>query len=107
MTPVNQFTYEQIKTVVRSFFPEARVLLFGSRARKDSRSDSDFDLLVIIEKTLPVRDKMSWRSKINKALVETLHLPFDVLLNSQDEVDEKKELPGHVVRWAVKEGVIL
>ena len=40
----------QITKSVKSVFPEAEVILFGSRARGDSKADSDFDLLVLIDK---------------------------------------------------------
>ena len=33
--------------------------------------------------------------------------PVDVLLNSEEEIVKKSELPGHIIRWAVKEGVQL
>ena len=40
----------QITKSVKSVFPEAEVILFGSRARGDSSPDSDFDLLVLLDK---------------------------------------------------------
>ncbi|MBW8051825.1 MAG: nucleotidyltransferase domain-containing protein [Cytophagales bacterium] len=103
----SQKTINTIKSTVSSFFPEAKVLLFGSRAREDSDNHSDYDVMVIINETLPLKEKRNWRGRINEALVEALHAPVDVLLNSEEEISIKKELPGHVVRWAIKEGVIL
>ena len=96
-----------IKTVVHSFFPDARVLLFGSRAKGTDRKDSDYDLLVITKSTYPAEEKISLRSKIDKALVKSLHAPVDVILNSEEEIESKKILPGHIVQWALKEGVWL
>ena len=40
---------------------------------------------------------------INKAL----KIPVDLLVNSEEEVREKQELPGHVVRTAIREGIML
>jgi len=48
---------------------------------------------------------MSWESKIRKALVHSFDVPFDVILQSQNEVDEKRNLTGHIVRYAMKEAV--
>jgi hypothetical protein len=48
---------------------------------------------------------MDWESKIRKALVSALKAPFDVIIASKLEVDEKKDLTGHIVRYAVREGV--
>ena len=36
-----------IKEITRRFLPGSKVLLFGSRARKDYNPDSDYDLLVV------------------------------------------------------------
>lgn len=90
---------------MHSFLPNAKVLLFGSRARKDHSGHSDYDLLIITDKTFTPREKLHWMSVLNKALVQTIHAPVDVLLNSEEEI--KKELPGHVVRWATKEDLLL
>ncbi len=94
-----------IKSMVNSFLPNAQVLLFGSRARGESTVDSDYDLLVITQETLAPRVKMNWESKIRKALVNELNLPFDVIIQSKKEVSEKKNLSGHIVYYAMKEAV--
>lgn len=91
--------------MVNSFLPHAQVLLFGSRARGESTIDSDYDLLVITQETYPPRVKMNWESKIRKALVNELNMPFDVIIQSKKEVAEKKNLSGHLVYYAMKEAV--
>jgi len=94
-----------IKSIVNSFLPNAQVLLFGSRARGESTVDSDYDLLVITKEMFEPRAKMNWESKIRKALVNELNLPFDVIIQSEKEVSEKKNLSGHIVYYAMKEAV--
>lgn len=102
---VAQSIQDTIKTTVRSMLPDARVLLFGSMARGDANADSDYDVLVIIPKTIPIREKYDWKSKIRKALVYTLHAPVDVLLNSEEEVKKKSAIFGHIIESAVSEGI--
>ena len=97
--------HHTIKSMVNSFLPNAQVLLFGSRARGDSAIDSDYDLLVITQDTFTPRVKMNWESKIRKALVNELNMPFDVIIQSEKEVSEKKNLSGHIVYYAIKEAV--
>jgi uncharacterized protein len=104
---MNEQIKQIIKSVVSRFLPDSRVLLFGSHARGDFDRHSDYDLLIITQESYTFREKIDWASKINRALVLTLNVPFDVLLNSEEEMRRKKELPGHVVRWAVKEGIEL
>ena len=96
-----------IKSTVHAFLPDARVLLFGSRALGNFNENSDFDLLIITKNNLPDKEKISWAGKIRKSLINTLHAPFDVILNSDQEVERKKEYPGHIIRWAMKDGVFL
>lgn len=39
-----------IKNQVRAIVPDARIVLFGSRARGDASADSDWDLLILVDK---------------------------------------------------------
>lgn len=41
---------EQIRTTLRVVAPDAKAMLFGSRARGDAREDSDWDILILIDK---------------------------------------------------------
>jgi predicted nucleotidyltransferase len=100
-------TLSTIKTIVNSFLPGSQALLFGSRATGKANADSDYDLLIITADTFSPRDKMDWENKIRKALVYALNAPFDVLLQSKGEVDEKKNLTGHIVRYAIREAIEL
>lgn len=41
---------EIIRNTVRKNEPDAEIILYGSRARGDAREDSDWDLVVLIDK---------------------------------------------------------
>ncbi len=98
----SQKTLDAIKSIVNSFLPGSQVLLFGSRATGNETNESDFDLLIVTSDTFAPREKMNWENKIRKALVYSLNLPFDVILQSRSEVNEKKNLAGHIVYYAMK-----
>ena len=40
----------RIRTTLRAVAPDARAVLYGSRARGDAREDSDWDILILIDK---------------------------------------------------------
>lgn len=41
---------KSIKNVIHSAIPNGKIILFGSQARGDYRMDSDWDLLIILDK---------------------------------------------------------
>lgn len=103
---INNQTVDIIKNTARSFLPDAEVLLFGSRARKDELSDSDYDLLLITNTALTLKEKFPLKTNIRKALL-LLGVRSDILIQSRSEVDQKKNLPGHIVRKILREAIIL
>jgi len=103
----NQEVLNTIKTTVRGFLPDARVLLFGSRATGKYDKDSDYDVLVISKNSFPPKEKREWSWKISSALIKTIHAPFDVIFQSEEEVNTYKNYYGHIVRYAMKEAIEL
>jgi len=47
---MNAQIFENIRTLKRQLLPNDRMILFGSQARGDARPDSDWDLLVLLDK---------------------------------------------------------
>ena len=103
----DQVIYNTIKELVQTNLPDSRVLLFGSRARGDYDRYSDYDLLIITRHTLSAREKLNWSTKLDKAITYSTHIPIDLLINSEEEVREKQELPGHIIRSAMREAIAL
>ena len=99
--------YQTIKDTIRTYLPDSRILLFGSRARGSNDAHSDYDLLVIASGLFTNKEKMNWSSQMHKAIVKAIHAPVDLLLYSEVEIDEKQQLPGHIVRSALREGIAL
>jgi len=99
-------TLATIGEVARSAIPGARILLFGSHARGQANVQSDYDILVITERTFDIGDKFTLRTQIRKQLLEN-GIRCDVLIQSEQEIQSKKDLPGHIVRSALRDGVPL
>jgi uncharacterized protein len=62
----NDLTYK-VKQSIRSVDPDAKVILFGSRARGDNKSSSDWDFLIL---TSPTADELTKR-QIRDVLIDT------------------------------------
>lgn len=97
---------ELIKKTAHELLPDAEVLLFGSRARNEDSSDSDYDILLITNSNLSPKEKLPIRTEIRKSLL-LLGIRSDILIQSKSEVDKKKKLPGHIVRKILREAIML
>jgi len=94
----------QIKIQVQAILPNSELMLFGSRARNENSNDSDYDILVITENLMSVNIKRDFRTKIRKALLK-INILSDILIESKNEINIKKKLPGHIIKNAIIEGV--
>ena len=99
--------YDTIRQTVQACLPGSRILLFGSRARGAWDRHSDYDLLIITPETFTPQEKILWSSRLDRAIVKAIRAPVDLLLNSEEEISLKKELPGHIIQSALKDGVAL
>lgn len=61
----------RIRECIRSVDPNARVILFGSRARGDAKQDSDWDVLILINNPVTVDISRSFRFKLFDLELET------------------------------------
>jgi len=93
---------EIVRRIVMTAKPN-KVILFGSRARGQTRPNSDFDLLVIAESTQP----RYRRSAPLYGVLSDILLPMDILVYSPEEVREWSEVPQAFVTTAIREGKIL
>lgn len=97
---------KSIKSTVHEYLPDSEILLFGSRARNNESPDSDYDILVVIKSDLTPKEKLPLKTKIRKALL-SIGIRSDVLIQSKAEVNQKKDLPGHIVRRILGEAILL
>ena len=89
--------------LIVSLRPDA-IWLFGSRARGDQRSDSDFDILVVQPDALGAKTR-DYRHALDPLLGSGL--PCDVLPCSASDFEQAKDEPGTIVHTAVREGRLL
>jgi predicted nucleotidyltransferase len=94
----------EIKKIISCFLPESEVILFGSRARGDNQINSDYDILVITKDHLDDLQRLHFQALIRKSLAK-LYILADIIIQSRNSIEKKSNLPGHIVRIAMKEGV--
>jgi predicted nucleotidyltransferase len=83
-----------------------KIILFGSRSRGDFRDDSDWDFLIIINKNLDRSKKWDLIIKIKRRL-SSLKIPNDIIINSFEEFEERKDNVGYITYYAFREGISL
>jgi predicted nucleotidyltransferase len=83
--------------------PDARVILFGSRACGEPRADSDLDLLVIEPE---VKSRRAEYVRLRNAVGE-LGVPVDLIVYRDSEAEKWGGVPGTFVYDALREGRVL
>lgn len=93
---------EVVGRIVSEFAP-SMVLLFGSRARGDSRHDSDVDLIVVWKDENPPRK----RTAALRLALGPIGFPMDLAVVTPSEFAKYRDWRGHIFHTAAREGVVL
>lgn len=102
-------TIRLAKTIITNEVEKAgylvrQILLFGSRARGDFRSDSDWDFLVIVDRDVSDAEYRRIFSRIGLRFVQA-GFSGDVFIQSEEVVRKRKNNTGFLTYYALKEGV--
>jgi predicted nucleotidyltransferase len=93
---------EMVRRIVEKFNPE-KIILFGSHARGDATPDSDVDLLVV----MPVDGSRRKTATDIDLSLWGLRLPVDIMIATPREMQRYADLPGTIIRPALREGKVL
>lgn len=88
---------------IRAACDPRRIVLFGSRARGQAGSDSDVDLLVVLDR---IDDRRKMAVSLRRLLAD-LPLAKDLVLATPEELAVRGHLVGSVLRPALREGIVL
>lgn len=105
--PITDTLIQQMTNVIVEKLNPQQVILFGSQARGTARLDSDIDLLIVAAE--PFRPGRSRRQEMTKAwrLLASFGISTDILVYSQDEIEQWRDTKNHVVARALREGKVL
>ncbi len=101
MTERSLLAFVEGRIVAR--FRPVKVILFGSRARRDARPDSDVDLLVVMP---GAPDKRALAIEMRRS-VRDLPLGKDIIVTTPEDIARRGEMPGSLLRAALREGRVI
>ncbi len=83
-----------------------KIILFGSRARKNYTKESDWDILIVTKEKLDKRKEEKFWMEIDRKLVENDIIP-EILIVDRETLEKYKKHTGFVYYHALAEGKVL
>jgi predicted nucleotidyltransferase len=94
----------KIKDVIKTMCPKSEVVLFGSRAKGNVHVSSDYDVLVIIDEGLTVKEKWVLAGTLRKRFAE-MGLDVDIIVKTYEDRDYYRDKIGSIVKEALETGI--
>jgi len=106
MTALDQQLLAECKAAIEEVAPDASLILYGSRARGDAREDSDYDLLVLVDREQDMELEQAIVNRLVPLEVRTGKV-LTVLVYSRSQWDSAlyRAMPFH--KNVTREGVLL
>ena len=103
---MNAVILENIRQLKRQLIPNEKLILFGSQSRGDAHEDSDWDLIVLLNKS----GKHNWNDFDKYAFpFEELGWDYGIAINpllyTQEEWDKGKIFPFY--KNVMREGILI
>jgi predicted nucleotidyltransferase len=102
MDNVHEKINKMVKRIVSEFHP-TKIILFGSYAYGTANFDSDVDLLVVMDTK---GSKRKQAAKIDASLADR-DIPLDLIVVTPKEFEQYRDIAGHIVYPAVRQGRVL
>lgn len=91
MKTKTQHISQLIRHYINAIDPKADVILYGSRARGDERSDSDWDILVLTDYSVDLITERKFRDKLYDLELETGE-PLSIFVYSKNDWQTKQRI---------------
>jgi predicted nucleotidyltransferase len=102
---INREQLDAIISRIVSTINLEKLILFGSYAYGEPAKDSDLDLLVVVKHSKQPRYKRA--REIRKHLWGISDIPKDILVYTEDEIAEWKDVEDAFITTIVREGKVL
>ncbi len=91
------------KIIISNVKPK-KIILFGSYAKNDMRSDSDIDILILVDDAVPrLREIMQL---LYREISQVVNIPCDILVEHESAFNDRSQLPT-IERSIAREGKVL
>jgi predicted nucleotidyltransferase len=101
LVPMNQI--EELGRKIGEEFGAEKVILFGSYARGTASAESDVNLLVVAQTSLPPQERYG---AVRRLLADS-PAGFDIVVQTPEEYDRWRSVVNHIVYFADKYGRVL
>lgn len=91
-----------IKKVLEIVIPD-EIILFGSQARNEAKSESDYDLLIIKSE---IGNILKLEQKIYRNMLG-IKANVDIIVRTPAFLNENKEISGSLAKNVLKDGVLV
>lgn len=94
---------EEIINKILQIIKPDKIIMFGSRARGETRPDSDYDLLII-------KTKINNIIKTEQAIYRNLlgiKANVDIIVRTPELIDKNKDIIGSLTGQALKDGILV
>jgi len=94
---------KKIADKIKKAVDPEKIILFGSYGTGNQKKESDLDILIIMNSSLP---RYKRAVPVYKALAGIL-IPKDIMVYTPEEVEEWKDVPQAFITTAVSKGRVL
>ena len=96
----------KIKDRIKEKYHPVNIVLYGSRARGDAKADSDWDLLILINKTLTEKEKLKIQHTLYEVELEADEI-INAIIHSENEWNNPLMQVSPFYKNVKKEGIVI
>ena len=101
--PVTEEKLRDLAQHIARAFDPTRIILFGSYAYGTPSSDSDVDLLIVMDS----QERPAKRSQAISKLLRDRPFPMDILVRTPQEINQRLAMGDPFIREITKQGRVL
>ncbi len=102
---IDQNTIKQVVDLIVDEYKPERIILIGSYCKGNPTLDSDLDLIVVSDREAHLARRRRGLSILNR--LKGFHFSKDILVYTNDEINQWKDVKSAFITSAISDGVVL